>query len=218
MMILSSLIVVLCLVAPSLSKPATIVSGFGVDEILKEAQVQQEKMEMKSVDSSPEVGRSPVVDGSTEDEKSSSHEKSNSHELPKTHESHHVETVHLEPNGDDGIVMGREHIHDPEHGNDDVVIDDHHKMHKVTTQMFGSGDDVEIGGNSESPKPIHHHHTEHHHNRFYNPVEITQDQQEFKKGLAPTEIVWSPSIMSNGYNGGVRRPEYRRAVYFVQRH
>ena len=107
--------------------------------------------------------------------------------------------------GPDTIVKnGREHIHDPEHGNDDVIID--HKMQKV--QMFG-GEDVEIGGNSELPKTDHNH-AQH----KYNP-EI--EKQEFKKGWAPTEILWSPSIMANGYNGGVRRPDYRHFVA-AQRH
>ncbi|EFO93580.1 hypothetical protein CRE_02615 [Caenorhabditis remanei] len=155
--------------------------------MMKEAQKQQ----VKTVDSSPEVGG--VVDGSTED--------SGSSEVHTTLTP--PGTIHVGP---DTIVMnGREHIHDPEHGNDDAIVVDH-KMQKV--QMFG-GEDVEIGGNSEMPKTGHDH--DHH---KYNP-EI--EKQEFKKGWAPTEILWSPSIMANGYNGGVRRPDYRHFVA-AQRH
>uniref|UniRef100_A0A1I7TQE5 Ovule protein n=1 Tax=Caenorhabditis tropicalis TaxID=1561998 RepID=A0A1I7TQE5_9PELO len=148
--------------APSLAKPATIVSGFGVDEILKDTQKEQEKLGMKNVDSSPEVGGGGVIDSST------SHESSSP-----------------------DVVMGREHIHDPEHGNDDVI----NRFEK--TQKFGEGrEDVEIGGNSEFSSP----------KSKWNSEVINGEGGEFKKGYAPTEIVWSPSVMSNGYNGGVRRP------------
>ncbi|CAO4375861.1 unnamed protein product [Caenorhabditis nigoni] len=41
-------------------------------------------------------------------------------------------------------------------------------------------------------------------------------QTNFMCGWAPTEIVWSSGTIYNGYNGGIRRPEYRNL--FAQRH
>ncbi|CAP39084.2 Protein CBG22516 [Caenorhabditis briggsae] len=200
MMILSSLLV-LCLAGFTISAPATIVSGFGVEGILEEAQKRHDKM----VDSSPEKAGAPVVDGSTED--SSSHESN-----PQKSSFTPPGMIHVGP---DTVVSGREHIHDPEHGNDDVIFTEtpksNHKMQKVTTEMFGA-DDVEVGGNSED----HHHHYHRDNHQNYNPDIGMQEKQQFKKGWAPTEIVWSSGTMSNGYNGGIRRPEYRNL--FAQRH
>ncbi|CAO4375883.1 unnamed protein product [Caenorhabditis nigoni] len=203
MIILSSLLI-LCLAGSTIPAPATIVSGFGVEEVLKEAQNQHDKM----VDSSPEKAGAPVVDGSTE--------SSDSKEKSASHESHPQKSNFTPPGmihvGPDTVVSGREHIHDPEHGNDEVETPKpNHKMQKWTTEMFGA-DDVEVGGNSES----HHHHYHHDNHQNYNPDIGMQEKQEFKKGWAPTEIVWSSGTMSNGYNGGIRRPEYRNL--FAQRH
>ncbi|PIC37471.1 hypothetical protein B9Z55_016092 [Caenorhabditis nigoni] len=120
------------------------------------------------VDRSPEKTGAPVVDGSTED--SNSKESHESH--PQKSSFTPPEIIHVDPNT---VTSGCEHIHDPEHGNDEVEIPKcNHKMQKWTTEMLGA-DDVEVGRNLES------HHYHYHYYQNYNPDIGMQEKKEFKK-------------------------------------